>query len=425
MSSKNTSFINTTALLVALSTSLWPAVSTAEKNPTLPPPYATSSTQKPSKVIGWPKNKMPMAPQGYKVSLLTSLKSPRSMYVLPNGDILVSQAKKTPVESGELSPNQITLLKMNGSQLVKSTTLLKKLNLPFGMALWKDQLFVGEATQVRVFTFKDGTIKDAGKLITTLPFPKPQRHWTRHLLINSTGTKLYVSVGSVSNVGESPDPLDPRTAAILEMNLDGSQQRIYASGLRNAVSMAWEPSLNQLWAVVNERDELGDDLVPDYITHIIADGFYGWPYAYWGQHEDPRISGKNTGDLVEKTITPDFSVGAHTASLGITFTEGTKLPLPYSRGALIAQHGSWNRSKLAGYKILYVPFENGYAVDGEMDFLTGFIADENAATVYGRPVSTVILKDGTVLVTDDGAGKIWKVTPPPVPLLIKKETNRL
>lgn len=383
----------------------------AEKNPVLPPPYETPSVTDESKVIGWPAGKTPLAPAGFSVSLFAELKSPRSLFVLPSGDVLVSQADKTPNDQGENSPNQITMFKMNGSQLVSQSTFLKDLKLPFGMAVWKDQFFVGEAAQVLSFPFDGTKITGAGRVIATLPFPEPQRHWTRFLLLSDDGSKLYVSVGSASNVGEAPDPLDPRNAAILQMNRDGSEEKIYASGLRNAVSMAWEPTSGKLWAVVNERDELGDKLPPDYLTHVIEDGFYGWPYAYWGPHEDPRRKGERP-DLVSKTITPDFAVGAHTASLGVTFTTGTKMPTPYSEGALISQHGSWNSSSLVGYKVMFVPFKNGDVVDGEQDFLTGFIADMKANTVYGRPVSSVILADGTVLVADDAGGKIWKVTPP-------------
>lgn len=382
----------------------------AEKNPVIPPPNNTPSVTNESKVIGWPKGKTPIAPAGFKVTEFAELDSPRSLYMLPSGNILVSQAMKKPDDKGENSPNQITMLAMNGSSLSSKTVFANNLRLPFGMAVWKDQIFIAEPEQVLSFPFDGNKIIGAGRVIATLPFPEPQRHWTRHLVVSPDGKKLYVSVGSVSNVGEAPDPLDPQNAAILQMNLDGSEEKIFAGGLRNPVSMAWEPLTEKLWTVVNERDEMGDNLPPDYITHVIEDGFYGWPYAYWGQHEDPRRKGERP-DLVAKTITPDFAVGAHTASLGITFTTNTKMPAPFSEGALIAQHGSWNSSKLVGYKVLFVPFKNGDAVDGEQDFLTGFIADQANSTVYGRPVSTVILPDGSVLVADDGGGKIWKVSP--------------
>lgn len=382
----------------------------AEKNPVLPPPYETPSTQKEAKVIGWPAGKTPIAPAGFKVTLFAELESPRRLFQLPSGNVLVSQSMKRPDDKGENSPNQITMLKLDGSDLSSKDVFANNLRLPFGMATWKDQIFIAEPEQILSFPFDGNKITGAGRVIATIPFPEPQRHWTRDLLVSEDGKKLYVSVGSVSNVGEAPDPLDPHNAAILQMNLDGSEEKIFASGLRNAVTIAWEPTNGKLWAVVNERDELGDDLPPDYLTHVEENGFYGWPYAYWGPHEDPRHKGERP-DLVAKTITPDFAVGAHTASLGLMFTTGTKMPAPFNEGALIAQHGSWNRSKLAGYKVLYVPFKNGEAIDGEKDFLTGFIADESTATVYGRPVSTVMLADGSVLVADDAGGKIWKVSP--------------
>lgn len=393
------------AVAIFLSVQAW-----AEKNPKLPEPYATPSVENFSKVIGWPEGKTPIAAPGFEVSLLANIESPRLLYQLPSGDVLVSQAKKKPSDQGEESPNQITRLHFVAGEFVAQSIFAKDLTLPFGMALWKDQFFVSEPTRILKYKFKNEKLEGAPKVIAELPFPAPQRHWTRFLLLNDPGTKLYVSVGSVSNAGESPDPLDPKTAAILEMNLDGSEQKIVASGIRNAVSLAWEPYTHALWAVVNERDELGDGLVPDYITHVVRGGFYGWPYAYWGKHLDPRLNGARP-DLVQKSITPDFSVGAHTASLGITFTAKTKLPAPFHRGALISQHGSWNSSSLQGYKVSYVPFVKGQAMNGEKDFLTGFIAEGSKDSVYGRPVSSVVLKDGTVLIADDAGNKIWRISP--------------
>lgn len=379
----------------------------AEKNPTLPPPFETPSTPNPPKVIGWPKDKTPTPMPGYRVAVFASMDSPRFLYVLPSGDLMVSQANR-----GGASPNRITFFKMNGSEPISQKILIRNLNLPFGMSHWKNEIYIAEPDQILSFHFDGENITGPGRVLATLPFPSPQKHWTRFLLISEDGSKLYVSVGSASNAGEAPDSLNPRTVAILQMNLDGGGEKIFASGLRNAVSMAWEPVTGELWTVVNERDELGDNLPPDFLTHVIEDGFYGWPYAYWGKNEDPRRQGERP-DLVEKTITPDFSVGAHTSPLGLTFTSRTNLKPPFDQGALISQHGSWNSSKLVGYKVLYVPFVNGKAVDGVQDFLTGFIADAKNALVYGRPVSTVILADGSVLVADDAGGKIWKVSPIP------------
>lgn len=400
--------------LTATALTLGSVLAFAESNPQLPAPYSTPSVRHESTPIGWPAGKAPIAPAGYKVSVFANIKCPRSLFLLPDGKVLVSQAKKSPSDSGELSPNLVTVLRPNGDRLAVASTAITGLKLPFGMALWKDQFFVAEANRVLKFKFADGRVQGVGQVIAYLPFPKPQRHWTRHLLVNADGTKLYVSIGSVSNVGEAPDPLDARNAAILEMNLDGTGQKLFATGLRNPVSMAWEPVTGELWAVVNERDELGDNLVPDYITHVQRGGFYGWPYAYWGSNPDPRLAGQRP-DLIRRTIVPDYAVGAHTAALGITFTNGL-LPAPFGQGALVAQHGSWNRSQWAGYKVIYVPFEGGKAVGPDQDFLTGFIADEAKGTVYGRPVATLLLKDGSVLVSDDGGHKIWRVSPLASPL---------
>jgi glucose/arabinose dehydrogenase len=381
----------------------------AEKNPALPPPYATTSAMNMPKVVGWPVDKTPVAPEGFVVSTFADIESPRALYVLPSGDVLVSQAKKTPMDSGEKSPDQITLFKVKNGMAVSRSVFAHNFHLPFGMALSRNKFFVAEAERVVVFDYQGGQLTAPAKTIATLPFAKPQRHWTRYLLVNSAGTKLYVAVGSVSNVGESPDPLDPRNAAILEMNLDGTEQKILARGLRNPVSMDWEPSTGRLWTVVNERDELGDDLVPDYITHVVEGGFYGWPYAYWGHHEDPRQKGVRP-DLVQKTLTPDYSLGSHVSGLGIVFTAKTSVPSPFDSGALITEHGSWNRSSLVGYKVVYVPFRKGKPSGPERDFLSGFIADQEKSKVYGRPVAVAVLHDGSVLVSDDGGGKIWRVS---------------
>lgn len=376
----------------------------------LPPPYESPSTTKQSKVIGWPQGKMPAPPQGFSISLFADIKAPRNLYLMPNEDVLVAQAKKSPSDEGEDSPNQITRFTMSGSQLVSISIFAKNLPLVFGMAVFKDEFFAATPTQVLKYKLVNGQISGKPQIIASLSFPEPKRHWTRYILLKPDGSKLYVSAGSASNVGEDGDPLDSRNAAIMEMNRDGSQFRIVASGIRNAVSMAWEPTSRKMWAVVNERDEIGDNLPPDYLTSVRRGGFYGWPYAYWGKNEDPRLKGKRP-DLVAKSLVPDYSLGAHTAALGIAFTHDTLLPQRFRDGALITLHGSWNRSVFSGYKVIYVPFKNGEPSGPSQDFLTGFIANESAGTVYGRPVSTLILKDGSVLVTDDGAGKIWKLTP--------------
>lgn len=375
----------------------------AESNPKLPEPYATKSVSKPGKVSGWPKGKTPVPAPGFAVETLAELKSPRFLYLLPSGDVLVAQANK-----GD-SPNRITRLRLEGSRLLgPPETFLDNLNMPFGIALWKNELFVAEPSRVLRYRYENGKTQGPPVEIAQLPYPDPKRHWTRGLLMKPDGSKLYVSVGSPSDAGESPDPLHPHAAAILEMNRDGTELKVFAGGLRNAATMAWEPVTQALWAAVNERDELGDNLVPDYITRVQSGGWYGWPYTYWGNRPDPRLKGD---PQKRSALVPDFAVGAHTASLGITFTGKTNVPPPFDEGALIAQHGSWNSSKLVGYQVHYVAFRRGRPVNEEKPFLTGFISGEKEGIVYGRPVHSVVLKDGAVLVSDDGGDRIWVVRP--------------
>lgn len=254
----------------------------------------------------------------------------------------------------------------------------------------------------------DTKITGTGKKILSLPAGGYNNHWTRNLITNADKSKIYVTVGSGSNVGENGMENEVRRAAILEINPDGTGEKIYASGLRNPVGVDWAPGTNMLWTAVNERDGLGDDLVPDYITSVKPGGFYGWPYAYFGQNEDPRLKGKNP-ELVKKTIVPDVPVGSHTASLGLAFYKDKKFPAKYQGGAFIGQHGSWNRSALVGYKVLFVPFKDGKPSGKPEDFLTGFIADVEKAEVYGRPVGVTQTPDGALLVADDVSGIIWKV----------------
>ncbi len=241
-----------------------------------------------------------------------------------------------------------------------------------------------------------------------LPAGGYNNHWTRNIITNAQKNKLYITVGSGSNVAEHGIDNEIRRANILETNLDGSGEKIYASGLRNPVGLDWAPGTQTLWTAVNERDNLGDDLVPDYITSVKEGGFYGWPYAYFGQHEDPRRKGERP-DLVQNAIVPDVDMGPHTASLGLVFYTKNNFPEKYRGGAFVAQHGSWNRSELSGYKVMFVPFKNGKPSGKPEDFLTGFIANENKSEVYGRPVGVAVLPDGSLLVSDDGGNIIWRV----------------
>jgi glucose/arabinose dehydrogenase len=372
----------------------------------LPPPFATPSVTKNSKVIGWPADKTPQAPQGFQVSaLIRDLENPRWLYFLPNGDLLVAQS------GTRKAPNVITLFRdadHDGTPEIRET-FLEGLKQPFGMALVGDTLFVGSTGAVTAYPYKAGDTKITapGKKIVDLPAGGYNNHWTRNVLAKPDGSKLYISVGSGSNVAEHGIENERHRANILEANLDGSSLRVFASGLRNPVGMDWEPTSGVLWTAVNERDELGDELVPDYLTRVREGGFYGWPYAYFGPHEDPRRKGERP-DLVAKTIVPDVPLGAHTASLGLAFYKADAFPEHYRGGAFVGQHGSWNRSKFAGYNVVYVPFKDGKPAGAMEDFLTGFIA--NDADVYGRPVGVAVAPDGSLLVADDSGNAIWRVS---------------
>jgi glucose/arabinose dehydrogenase len=394
----------------------------------LPPPFATPSAMKFPKVIGWPAGKTPIAPKGFVVDALASdLESPRWLYVLPNNDILVSQARteKSPKadpaleqglrEGGSLgrSPNQITLLRDadGDGRFELRTVLLSGLAQPFGMLFLNGRLYVANTDSVVQYPFKAGETKivQGGQKIFDLPGGGYNNHWTRNIVASPNGDAIYVSVGSQTNVDEEGlDAKEPRRAAILRANPDGSDVRVFASGLRNPNGMDWAPGTNALWTAVNERDMLGDDLVPDFITSVRDGAFYGWPYAYFGRHEDPRQKGQRP-DLVAKARVPDLAVGAHTASLGLVFYRGDMFPERFRGGAFIGQRGSWNRSTFNGYRVAFVPFEKGRPSGPVEDFLTGFIASESSREVYGRPVGVAMLRDGSLIVADDAGGRIWRV----------------
>ncbi|QHV94693.1 PQQ-dependent sugar dehydrogenase [Spirosoma endbachense] len=404
-------------------------VATADTTLDLPAPYATKSALHFSNVVGWPTGKTPQAPAGFTITeYARDLASPRWIYVAPNGDIFVAesnterkgvkQAVKNVVtgqnksERTEESANRITLLRdtnKDGKPEVRET-FLAGLNQPFGMLVLGNSFFVANTDGLMQYPYKAGQTKMTapGKKILNLPAGGYNNHWTRNLLASPDGKKIYVSVGSGSNVGEHGPENELRRANILEINPDGTGERIYASGLRNPVGMDWEPKKNILYTAVNERDELGDDLVPDYLTSVKEGAFYGWPYSYYGQNEDPRRKGERP-DLVKKAIVPDVPLGSHTASLGLAFYDQKAFPAKYHNGAFIGQHGSWNRSAFSGYKVVFVPFTDGKPGKPE-DFLTGFIAEGADKDVYGRPVGVTVLPDGSILVADDAAGRIWRVT---------------
>jgi glucose/arabinose dehydrogenase len=403
-------------------------VSTENQQVNLPAPDTTAAKNKFSKVIGWPENKMPTAPEGFVVSKFASnIKSPRNTYIAPNGDVLIvlSNSERSTKEkvanavtgkaksevAGE-SANTVLLYRdvdKDGIAELK-TTFLTGLNQPYGVTIIGNSFYVANTDGLWQYPYKTGDTKitGTGKKILSLPAGGYNNHWTRNLITNADKSKIYITVGSGSNVGENGMENEVKRANILEINPDGTGEKIYASGLRNPVGVDWALGTNMLWTAVNERDGLGDDLVPDYITSVKPGGFYGWPYAYFGQNEDPRLKGQKP-ELVKKTIVPDVAVGSHTASLGLAFYKGDKFPSKYQGGAFVGQHGSWNRSALAGYKVIFVPFKDGKPAGKPEDFLTGFIADVDKAEVYGRPVGVTQTPDGAILVADDVSGVVWKV----------------
>lgn len=403
---------------------------TPSQSDTLPQPFATKSVRNYSKVIGWPAGKTPVAPAGFTVkAFATGLVNPRNIYVADNGDVFIAQAntevkgiKKIGAniigasKSQRLgtSPNSIVLLRDENKDGTpeRQTIFLSGLNQPFGMLIINNHFYVANTDGLWRYPYKTGdtVITAKGEKILSLPAGGYNNHWTRNLLANKSKTKIYITVGSGSNVAEHGIANEIRRANIIEINPDGTGERIYASGLRNPVGMDWEPGSNTLWTTVNERDELGDELVPDYATGVKENGFYGWPYSYFGQHKDPRMEKEQRPDLVAKAIVPDVPLGSHTASLGLVFYSKNNFPAKYRNGMFIGQHGSWNRSVLSGYKVVFVPFANGKPSGPPEDFLTGFIADLDKKEVYGRPVNLAVLQNGTLLLADDAANTIWAIT---------------
>ena len=373
----------------------------------LPPPYSSKSVSNESKVVDWPEGKTPAAPVGFTVTRFADgLDNPRNTYVGPDGDIFV-------VESNTKgSADRVTIFqdKNKDGEYEVREIFKDGLNSPYGVLILDGHFYIANTDGLYRYPYKPGQLKleGEGEKILELPAGGYNNHWTRNLIANEDGSKIYVSVGSASNVAEHGMEAEQRRAAILEINPDGSGEVIYAAGLRNPVGMSWNPVTQELWTAVNERDELGDDLVPDYITSVKKGGFYGWPYSYYGQIEDPRLEGR-APELVAKAIVPDVSVGSHTAALGLTFYDGSDFPEMYKDGAFVGQHGSWNRQNLAGYKVLFVPFENGKPAGPPQDFLTGFVSDSESSEVYGRPVDVTVLPDGALLVNDDSGNTLWKV----------------
>ena len=364
----------------------------------LPPPFATSSSGNPPIVVAQMNGAQLHLPPGFKISLFASgLDDPRTLLLAPNGDVLVA----------EPGAGKVTVLRDANHDGVAENrfTFLGGMDEPFGLAFNGQWLYIGNINSVVRVPYAAGQTKSAAtpQRIASLP---SGGHSTRGVLFNRNGTKMYVSVGSASNVSSGEDP---RRAAILEMNPNGSGERIFAAGLRNPIGMAWEPATGALWTCINERDGLGDDLVPDYATDVRAGAFYGWPYAYLGPHEEPRRKGERP-DLVRKTIPPAVLIQAHSAPIGMVFYTGTMFPPQYRGAAFVGLHGSWNRSLRTGYKVISIPMKNGRPAGGYDDFVTGWSPDERSSRVWGRPACLLVLADGSLLITDDGNGKIYRVT---------------
>lgn len=385
-----------------------------------------------AEAVGWPEGAKPTAASGFQVAAFArDLDHPRWLYVLPNGDVLVAESNAPPSEddnvgikgwfvklglmragAGVKSPNRIMLLRDADRDGVAETrsVFLDNLNSPFGMELVGSDLYVADTDALLRFPYVEGETKITAKptKVADLPAGKINHHWTKNVIARPDGQQLYVTVGSNSNIGENGMENEVNRAAILEVDPATGKTRLYASGLRNPNGLAWQPQSGELWTAVNERDGLGNNLVPDYMTSVKDGGFYGWPYSYFGDHVDERVKPQKP-ELVETAIVPDYALGAHTASLGLTFYEGDLLPARYKNGAFIGQHGSWNRNPRAGYKVIFVPFANGRPSGHPEDVLTGFVnADDEA---QGRPVGVAVDQTGALLVADDVGNAVWRVTP--------------
>lgn len=370
---------------------------------TLPKPFETTSARRASKRVPQPADAKLYLPKGFKVNVFAQgdFREPRWMALAPNGDVFVADSRANSV---------IVLRDKNKDGVAEERFVFSdKLSQPFGMAFYKDWFYVANTDSIVRFKYKAGqtaAIGEAEKLVELTPGGYNQ-HWTRNILFSPDGTKMFVSIGSASNVNVETDP---RRAAISVYDPDGKNHRIYAGGLRNPIGLAWNPKSGELWTAVNERDGLGDDLVPDYVTSVKEGGFYGWPYSYIGPNEEPRRKGENP-ELVKKAIVPDVLLTSHSAALGIVFYSGKMFPKEYQGDAFVALHGSWNRHKLTGYKIIRVRFNEGKLVGNSYeDFISGWLPDENSNEVWGRPVGLLVHSDGSLLITDDGADKVWRVS---------------
>jgi glucose/arabinose dehydrogenase len=405
------------------------------QNPSLPPPEKSLlPTVNIAPAEGWPKGVTPRAPAGFRVTALAhGLEHPRWVYALPNGDVLVAESNAPPPKDGAKnvhseglrgkvmgwvmkragagvpSANRITLLRdADGDGVAEvRTVFMSNLFSPFGMALVGNEFYVANADGIVKVPYQPGqtSITAAPVKVTDLP-AGANHHWTKNLIASADGSKLYATVGSNSNIGDNGMESEQGRAAIWEVDRATGNKRLFATGLRNPNGLSWEPHSKLLWVVVNERDELGNNLVPDYLTSVKDGAFYGWPWAYWGQNIDARVQPANP-DMVAKAIAPDYGLGAHVAPLGLTFSDA-RMPPNYASGAFIGQHGSWNRKDLSGYNVVFIPFANGQPAGKPLEFLGGFLSEDGHA--YGRPVGVALDGKGALLVADDVGNVVWRVS---------------
>ena len=401
--------------------------------PALPKPKAgLIPTINIAPAIGWPKGATPVAARGFTVTEYAgNFDHPRWLHVLPNGDVLVAESNAPPKKGGPgslkglimgmvmkragatvPSANRITLLRdKDGDGFAETRSVfLDHLNSPFGMTLAGNTLYVANTDAIMAFPYRAGAtrITAPGHKVASLPAGPINHHWTKDVIASPDGASLFATVGSNSNVGENGMDNEVNRASVLKIDLATQKTTVFATGIRNPNGLSWQPDSGALWVTVNERDEIGSDLVPDYMTSVQPGGFYGWPYSYYGQHVDSRPQPPRP-DLVAKAIVPDYALGAHTGSLGLTFNTGTLFPRQYAHGAFIGQHGSWNRVPQSGYKVIFVPFAHGKPAGPPQDILTGFVNQDGDA--MGRPVGVAIDGTGALLVADDVGNKVWRVVP--------------
>ena len=412
-----------------------PPLANTGPSPTLPEPRTSLiPTVRVAKATGWPSGAVPTPHAGLSVNAFAAdLQHPRWLYVLPNGDVLVAETAAPPrPEDGRglrawvmkqfmkragaavPSADRITLLRdADGDRAAEvREVFLENLRSPFGMTLIGSDLYVANTDAVVRFAYEPGQlqIRAQGVKVVDLPGGPRNHHWTKNVIASRDGGRLYVTIGSNSNVAEHGMQVEEERAAIWEVDPGSGAHRVYAWGLRNPNGLDWHPQTGVLWTVVNERDELGSDLVPDYLTSVQEGGFYGWPYSYFGQHVDARVEPQRP-DLVAKAIKPDYALGSHVAALGLVFSEGAALPPQWRGGAFIGEHGSWNRKPFSGYKVVFVPFRDGMPSGLPADVLTGFVNEDGEA--YGRPVGVAIDRAGALLVADDVGNTVWRVVAAP------------